>query len=103
MVDSVAGPGAVRNASPLDPAAVVLAAGAGRRLRPISSSRPKPLCPVGGVPLLDLALERVAIVTRAIAVNVHDRAEQIADHVRARTDGSAVHLSFEQPEALGTA
>jgi len=103
MADSVAGPGSDRNASSGDLAAVVLAAGAGLRLRPISASRPKPLCPVGGVPLLDLALDRVAPITRAIAVNLHDRDEQIAAHVRARPDGATVHLSFEQPVALGTA
>jgi NDP-sugar pyrophosphorylase family protein len=103
MADSVAGPGSNRNASVDGLAAVVLAAGAGLRLRPISATLPKPLCPVGGVPLLDLAIDRVAPLTSAIAVNLHDRAEQIAEHVRARPDGSAVHLSLEQPEALGTA
>ena len=40
--------------------AVVLAAGEGRRLRPLTESRPKALCPVGNVPLLDRALAAVA-------------------------------------------
>ena len=43
-----------------DLVAVVLAAGAGTRLRPLTDVRPKALCTVGGRPLLDLALERVA-------------------------------------------
>lgn len=54
------------------PAGVVPAAGAGTRLRPLTSLRPKALCPVGGVPLVDLALAahldgRDALVTNADA------------------------------------
>ncbi len=44
-------------------AGVVLAAGAGTRLRPLTALRPKALCPVGTVPLLDLALARLAPLT----------------------------------------
>lgn len=84
-----------------DVAAVVLAAGAGTRLRPLSRLRPKPLCPVGGRPLLDHALERVASVTPAIAVNAHHGRYAIEDHVRATHPG--VQLSVEEPEVLGTA
>ena len=51
MTDSVAG--------------VVLAAGHGRRLRPLTRSAPKALCPVGNVPLVDLAMERLAGRRRA--------------------------------------
>jgi hypothetical protein len=81
-------------------AAVVLAAGEGRRLAPLTRLRPKPLCPVGSTTLLDLALDRADLVVEpaAIAVNAHHLAEQIADHV-----GGRAHLSVEQPEALGTA
>ena len=39
--------------------AVILAAGEGRRLRPLTDSTPKALCPVGNVPLLDRALARL--------------------------------------------
>lgn len=77
---------------------VVLAAGEGARLRPLSRLRPKPLCPVGNVALLDLAFERAAGVTGALAVNVHHGGERIAAHV----DGRA-HVSVEEDEALGTA
>jgi N-acetyl-alpha-D-muramate 1-phosphate uridylyltransferase len=107
MADSVAGPGSDRNATDEaelpDLAAVVLAAGLGERLRPISSVRPKPLCPVGGTALVDLALTRVRAVTDAVAVNLHDRAEQIADYLEAQVEGPRPHLSFEAPDALGTA
>ena len=77
---------------------VVLAAGAGTRLAPLTRLRPKPLCTVGGAALVDLAIDRVRSVTEAVAVNVHHDREAIAGHV----DGRA-HLSVEHEEALGTA
>ena len=78
-------------------AGVALAAGRGTRLGDLSLRTPKPLLRVGGVALLDLALDRLAAVTMHFAVNAHHLAEQIASHV----DGRA-HLSLE-PELLGTA
>lgn len=83
-----------------EPVAVVLAAGEGRRLRPISEVRPKALCPVGGVPLIDLAIERVAPVVGAVAVNVHHGRDVLEAHLRGRDD---VHVSIEEEVALGTA
>jgi NDP-sugar pyrophosphorylase family protein len=85
-----------------DVAAVVLAAGAGERLRPLTFLRPKALCPVGNVALVDLALDRVGAVVgglSAVAVNVHHGRAQMAEHLA----GRGVHLSFEEPMALGTA
>jgi MurNAc alpha-1-phosphate uridylyltransferase len=83
-------------------AGVVLAAGAGTRLRPLTDLRPKALCPVGGVPLLDLALARISPMAgsgvKHLAVNAHHLGDQIAVHVRGRA-----HLSREDPRALGTA
>jgi NDP-sugar pyrophosphorylase family protein len=79
-------------------AGVVLAAGAGTRLRPLTLLRPKALCPVGGRPLVDLAVERVAGVTGAVAVNVHHGREQLEAHLAGR-----VHVSVEERAALGTA
>ncbi|MFN8039324.1 MAG: sugar phosphate nucleotidyltransferase [Acidimicrobiales bacterium] len=84
-----------------DVAAVVLAAGAGTRLRPLTRLRPKPLCPVGGRPLLDHALERVGAVTGAIAVNAHHGRYAIEHHLRTRHPD--VQLSVEEPVVLGTA
>ena len=78
---------------------VVLAAGAGTRLRPLTDVRPKPLCPAGDRTLLELALERVAPHVAGTAVNAHHRADQLV----AALAGRAVHVSLEQPAALGTA
>ena len=79
-------------------AAVVLAAGAGARLRPLTRIRPKALCPVGNVPLVDAAIERAHHVTPAVAVNVHHGRELLEAHLAGR-----VHLSIEADRALGTA
>jgi NDP-sugar pyrophosphorylase family protein len=79
-------------------AAVVLAAGAGSRMRPLTDLRPKALCPVANVPLVDLALDRMAGVTDDVAVNVHHGRQLIEAHLAGR-----VHLSIEEPDALGTA
>lgn len=79
--------------------AVVLAAGEGRRLRPLTLVRPKPLCPVDNVPLIDHALARVAAVTGDLAVNVHFGREAIEQHL----DSRRIHVSVEEPEPLGTA
>jgi N-acetyl-alpha-D-muramate 1-phosphate uridylyltransferase len=78
---------------------VALAAGAGARLRPLTRLRPKPLCPVANVPLLDLAVERILSVTPAVAVNVHHDREALEAHLA----GSPAHVSVEEAEALGTA
>lgn len=66
-------------------AAMVLAAGLGTRMRPLTNARPKPLVEVGGKTLLDHALDRFAEagVERA-AVNVHYFPEQIESHLAAR-------------------
>jgi MurNAc alpha-1-phosphate uridylyltransferase len=78
---------------------VVLAAGAGTRLRPFTDHHPKALATVGGRTLLDLALERVTPYAGRVAVNAHHLAEQVVDHLAGRD----VHVAEEQPEALGTA
>lgn len=79
-------------------AAVVLAAGFGTRLRPLTDVRPKALCPVNNVPLVDLALKHVQPVTASVAVNVHAGRALMEAHLAGR-----VLLSIEEPEPLGTA
>lgn len=86
-----------------DLAGVVLAAGAGTRLAPLTRLRPKALCPVGNRPLLDHALERLAAVVPpgARAVNLHHGSALVEAHVERHAP--AVHLSHEREVALGTA
>ncbi|WJR68879.1 nucleotidyltransferase family protein [Neorhizobium sp. CSC1952] len=64
--------------------AMVLAAGLGTRLRPITDTMPKPLVPVAGKPMIDYALDALADagVTRA-AVNVHHFADRMEAHLKA--------------------
>jgi MurNAc alpha-1-phosphate uridylyltransferase len=77
---------------------VVLAAGRGTRLRPLTRLRPKALCPVGNVPLVDLALERVGPAVEAVAVNLHHGRRTIDLHL-----DDDVHRSIEEERPLGTA
>ena len=84
-------------------AALVLAAGSGTRLRPLTSLRPKALCPVGNVALVDLALERLVPVVCSGAGSVAVNARHHLDQMQAHLDGR-VHLSLEVgPHQLGTA
>lgn len=84
-----------------DLCAVVLAAGAGRRLRPLTRVLPKALCPVDGVPLVDHAVTRARTVTSDVAVNVHHGREQMEAHLRSLP--VPVHISVEEDRPLGTA
>lgn len=76
--------------------AMVLAAGLGTRMRPVTDHLPKPLIEVGGRTLLDHALDRLALagVTRAV-VNLHYKGEMIAAQL-AKRDAPAVTLSREE-------
>ena len=86
----------------VDVCAVVLAAGEGTRLRPLTERLPKALCPVGNVPLLDRALDRLVGLgltgPERVAVNACYLGDQVVAHV-----GSRAHLSVEPGEPLGTA
>jgi NDP-sugar pyrophosphorylase family protein len=78
-------------------AGIVLAAGGGTRLLPLTRLRPKALCPVGGIALVDRAIDGAGRVAPDIAVNVHHGREQLGDHLAGR-----VHVSVEE-RLLGTA
>ena len=83
---------------------MILAAGRGERMRPLTDTTPKPLLPVGGRPLIDHHIERLATAgIRDLVINLAWHGEQIRDHVG---DGSrygvSVAFSDEGAEALET-
>lgn len=82
--------------------AMVLAAGFGKRLRPITNTIPKPLVPVAGRTMLDRTLDALVAsgVTKAV-VNMHYLGEQIASHCAGRTDINCV-ISDERDAILET-
>ncbi|MCP4687443.1 MAG: nucleotidyltransferase family protein, partial [Desulfobacterales bacterium] len=81
--------------------ALILAAGLGTRLRPYTDRLPKPLFPLGGRPLLDITIHRLASAGfREIVVNTHHLNTAIESHVRGRDYGIPVHLVHE-PAILG--
>lgn len=82
--------------------AMVLAAGRGTRMRPLTNDRPKPLVTVGGKALIDHALDRLAEAGVAKAVvNVHHFGDAVETHVRGRT-APAIAISDERDELLET-
>lgn len=82
--------------------AMILAAGLGKRMRPLTASQPKPMVRVAGKPLIDHALDRLAEagVARAV-VNVHYLADALEAHVLAR-GVPAVTISDERALLLET-
>ncbi|GIJ49806.1 hypothetical protein Val02_66920 [Virgisporangium aliadipatigenens] len=80
-----------------DLCAVVLAAGEGQRLRPLTALLPKALCPVGNVALLDRALARVGALGLDTAVNACYLADQVVTHV-----GGRLTVSVEPDDPWGT-
>ena len=62
--------------------AMILAAGRGERMRPLTDTTPKPLIPVAGRSMLDRAMDRLQEHgIRNLVINVHHLGEQIASHV----------------------
>lgn len=84
---------------------MVLAAGLGTRMRPLTDDRPKALVKVDGKALIDHMLDRLAEagVERAV-VNVHAHAERLIAHLRARKGGLQIAISDERahPRPLET-
>ena len=82
--------------------AMVLAAGLGLRMRPLTDRMPKPLVQVAGRPLLDHVLDKLgnAGVSEAV-VNIHYLPDQIIDHVATRTIPRVI-ISDERDQVLGT-
>ena len=82
--------------------AVVLAAGLGTRLRPLTLVQPKPLLPVWGVPMLERILSMLeSWGVEEIAVNAHWQAPKVRQYVQSRKGRAKVTVA-EEPEILGT-
>ena len=81
---------------------MVMAAGIGKRMRPLTASQPKPLVRVAGKPLIDHALDKLsqAGVARAV-VNVHYLADALEAHVLARR-APQISISDEREALLET-
>ena len=84
--------------------ALILAAGEGTRLRPLTADRPKPMLPVGGIPLLE---QIVSLLKRhgitEIAINLHYKPWTIVHHLGlGQRWGVQIHYSFEE-KLLGSA
>ncbi len=84
------------------PKALVLAAGLGTRLRPLTTRLPKPLLPVCGQPVAARTLSTLARAgCRAVALNLHHQGESICNYFGEHHEGMALTYSRE-PTLLGT-
>jgi NDP-sugar pyrophosphorylase family protein/aminoglycoside/choline kinase family phosphotransferase len=82
--------------------AVVLAAGFGERLRPLTEQIPKPLLPVWGLPMIERTLRALeAADVREVAINLHWMPGPLQAYLRDRRGPAALHFSQES-EILGT-
>ncbi|WP_370171767.1 nucleotidyltransferase family protein [Sphingobium abikonense] len=83
--------------------AMLMAAGLGKRMRPLTATRPKPLVKVAGKPLMDHALDRLeAGGVRKVVVNVHYLADTVEAHLKARRCGLEFIVSDERAKLLET-
>ncbi|WP_157216916.1 nucleotidyltransferase family protein [Flavisphingomonas formosensis] len=83
--------------------AMVLGAGLGKRMRPLTATRPKPLVEVAGKPLLDHVFDRLRSAgIRKVVVNVHYLADALEAHLRTRVQDIEVTVSDERGHLLET-
>ena len=81
---------------------MIMAAGLGTRMRPLTNDRPKPMVTVAGRTLIDHAIDRlVAAGVDLVVVNLHYRAQMLRDHLAGRRDVE-IRYSVETDELLGT-
>src|SRR5947209_18431046 len=77
--------------------AMILAAGLGTRLRPLTDDRPKALVEIDGHTLLEIALRRLASFgVREVIVNVHHYADMVMDYLKKNSNvGIRIEISRE--------
>ena len=80
--------------------AMILAAGLGTRLRPLTDARPKALVELNGRPLLDIALARLRrFGITDVIVNVHHFADQLEDYLRSH-NSFGMHIEISREDEL---
>ena len=80
--------------------AMILAAGLGSRLRPLTDSRPKALVEIAGRPLLEITLSRLRTVgVREVIINVHHFADMILDYLKTN-DNFGMRIDVSREEVL---
>lgn len=83
--------------------AMVMAAGLGKRMRPLTATRPKPLIEVAGKTLLDHVLDRLRSAgVETVVVNVHYLPGALEAHLAARADGLDIRISDERQQLMET-
>jgi N-acetyl-alpha-D-muramate 1-phosphate uridylyltransferase len=83
--------------------AMVMAAGLGKRMRPLTATRPKPLVEVAGAPLIDHVLDRLSTAgVRRAVVNVHYLADALEAHLKRHDHGLDIAISDERTKLLET-
>ncbi|MFN4357661.1 nucleotidyltransferase family protein [Sphingopyxis alaskensis] len=83
--------------------AMVMAAGLGKRMRPLTATRPKPLVRIAGKPLIDHSLDRIeAAGIGHVVVNVHYLADALEAHLAAQKRRFTIAISDERGQLLET-
>lgn len=83
--------------------AMIMAAGLGKRMRPLTATRPKPLVEVNGKALLDHVLDRLRTAgIKKVVVNVHYLADALEAHLATRANGLDVVISNERDLLMET-